>query len=316
MTAVGGVAVNDMSDRTAMGLPEHFVRRSLGDVVDRHPEFHRADDLERRLAAGSRLSIEGDPRIDPLAPRMVTLPGATAMIGTPVELVDAVTREWSAVGVVEAWIEKETPRHERRVQSFAIGVTPVTNVEYRAFLEATNHARLPTSWHLGVYPWHSSNHPVHGISAEDADAYAAWLADATGRSFRLPTEVEWEYAASGGDGRQYPWGERFDDRMANTVEAGPLGTSPVGAYLDGASPFGVLDLGGNVEEWVADCYAPYPGAAVVDDDLSGVAPYRVARGGSFARYGDLARCARRHGYFPRPIYALGFRLAESVMADV
>ncbi|MDH4365995.1 MAG: formylglycine-generating enzyme family protein, partial [Acidimicrobiia bacterium] len=150
----------------------------------------------------------------------------------------------------------------------------------------------------------------------EASRYCAWLADTTGRPFRLPTEAEWEYAATGGDGRRYPWGDEWDPTRANTAEAGPLTTTPVGVYPQGASPFGLLDLAGNVEEFVADDYHPYPGAEVVDDDLTAThgAAYRVARGGSFARHGDLARCARRHGWYPSAHYAMGFRLAESVNA--
>ena len=100
----------------------------------------------------------------------------------------------------------------------------------------------------------------------------------------------------------------------NTAEAGPLTTTPVGMYSEGVSPFGAYDLAGNVEEYVLDDYRPYPGGTAIDDDLSATvgSVYRVARGGSFARHGDLARCTRRHGWFPTPHYAVGFRLAETV----
>ena len=84
-------------------------------------------------------------------------------------------------------------------------------------------------------------------------------------------------------------------------------------FAAGNSPFGVADLAGNVEEYVADDYAPYPGGSVVDDHLQQIhGRYRVARGGCFARFRDLARTRRRHGHNPRsPAYAMGFRLAES-----
>ncbi|MGH3866695.1 MAG: formylglycine-generating enzyme family protein [Pseudonocardiaceae bacterium] len=107
--------------------------------------------------------------------------------------------------------------------------------------------------------------------------------------------------------------ERFLDDHANTVENGPLRTTPVGTYPAGRSPFGLEDVAGTVEEYTAEDYRPYPGGEHVIDDLATRGDsYRVTRGGSFTRYGDLARCARRHGWYPRDLYAVGFRLAESV----
>ncbi|MBO0880290.1 MAG: SUMF1/EgtB/PvdO family nonheme iron enzyme [Mycobacterium sp.] len=151
------------------------------------------------------------------------------------------------------------------------------------------------------------------ISAVAASMYASWLSQRLGRRFRLPTEAEWEYAACGGHGREYPWGNEFHPEAANTVEAGPLSTTPVGMYPAGRSPFGVDDMSGNVEEYVADDYAPYPGGILIDDDLTTAGQtYRVTRGGSFTSFGDLARCRRRHGWHPqRQLNAIGFRLVES-----
>jgi formylglycine-generating enzyme required for sulfatase activity len=88
-------------------------------------------------------------------------------------------------------------------------------------------------------------------------------------------------------------------------------------YPNGASEFGIFDLAGNVEEWTADLYAPYPGGVFIHDDLSRCngSLYRVLRGGSFARGGDLARCARRHGPFPAAVFRYrGFRIAVDEQA--
>lgn len=278
----------------------------------------------RRHAAGLRLGELGDPRIGaggftgagggPLIPELVDIPAGTTLTGIDLDEVDRVVARWAALGVERSWILKEAPRHEVALDAFRIGRYPVTNEEFLAYVLATAPAERPSAWGHGTFPLGAANQPVYTVSPEEASRYCAWLAEATGRPFRLPTEAEWEHAATGGDGRQYPWGNEWDPARANTAEAGPLTTTPVGVYPHGASPFGLLDLAGNVEEFVADDYRPYPGAETVDDDLTAThgASYRIARGGSFARHGDLARCARRHGWYPSAHYAMGFRLAESV----
>lgn len=315
---------NALGDREAMGLPGSLVERLPHDLFARHVALCRespdrlvaicadaGEPFERRYVAGSVLGLAGDPRIRPDDPEMVSVPAAWAELGLPVERVAEVVARWASVGVVEEWIRKECPRHVVRVDAFRIMRYPVTNLEYRVFLSDSGVDGLPSSWRFGVYPHHLANHPVWTVRPSCADAYAGWLSERTGRRFRLPTEAEWEYAASGGEARQYPWGNEFLPDHTNTVEAGPLATTPVGVYPAGRSPFGVDDLGGNVEEFVADDYAPYPGGAVIDDDLVRDGnSYRVARGGSFTRYGDLTRCTRRHGWFDRDLYAIGFRLVE------
>jgi formylglycine-generating enzyme required for sulfatase activity len=112
---------------------------------------------------------------------------------------------------------------------------------------------------------------------------------------------------------EFPWGNEFDASLANTCETAIFNTTPVGMFPGGVSAFGVHDLAGNVEEYVADNYAAYAGGSEVDDHLKQIhGSYRVARGGSFARFRDLARTRRRHGHNPRSAtYAMGFRLAES-----
>ncbi|MEV6674083.1 SUMF1/EgtB/PvdO family nonheme iron enzyme [Streptomyces sp. NPDC051162] len=316
---------NTLSDRAAMGLPDTFRARGprwgLADhrdllsmeaaalvVVAEDP----AEPFARRHAAGTVLGMVGDPRIRPEDPPMADVPAARVRLGLDPGQVGPVTGRWRHAGVEEEWIAKECPVYERDLPAFRIALHPVTNVEYRIFLEDTGSCLLPSSWRFGVYPERLANHPVWTVSAEAADAYAAWLARRTGRGFRLPTEAEWEYAASGGDGREFPWGDDFRPECANTVEEGPLATSPIGVYPAGRSPFGAHDMAGNVEEYTADDYGPYPGGEAVADDLAVTrGTYRVARGGSFTRFGDLARCRRRHGWYERDIYAMGFRLAET-----
>ncbi|CAL9329487.1 formylglycine-generating enzyme family protein [Streptomyces sp. enrichment culture] len=272
------------------------------------PQVPRA----QRLVAGGILALTGDPRIDGIRPAVCHVPGGTVEIGLDPGSVDAVVAGWAHVGVERPWIEKETPAHTVVLRDFWIGRYPVTNEEYRAFLADTGHPGRPTTWYLGAYPYDRSNHPVAGVRPEDADAYAAWLSDRTGHPWRLPTEAEWEHAAKGPDGREFPWGDTFDPTAANTRETGVHTTTPVGAFPAGRSPLGVYDMAGNVEEFTADDYRPYPGGPFVADHLvETMNVYRVARGGSFCRFGDLTRTRRRHGAFPGPLYPVGFRLATS-----
>ncbi|GAA4804297.1 formylglycine-generating enzyme family protein [Streptomyces ziwulingensis] len=267
--------------------------------------------LAERLTAGGMLALLGDPRLTE-TPATCFVPGATVPVGLPAEEVQYVVRHWADKGVEESWIVKETPEHPVRMADFWIARYPVTNGEWRDFLADTGLADRPGTWYLGAYPWDRSNHPVAGVRAEHADAYARWLSERTGHPWRLPAEAEWEYAAKGPQGRPYPWEGGFDPDAANTRESGVHTTTPVGAFPDGQSPFGAHDMGGNVEEFTADDYAPYPGAVAVDDHLARtMGRYRVARGGSFARFGDLTRTRRRHGAFPGPLYPVGFRLATS-----
>jgi formylglycine-generating enzyme required for sulfatase activity len=268
--------------------------------------------LADRLAAGGVLALIGDPRVAPL-PAMCAVTGARVPIGLPPERVAEVTAAWAHVGVEEPWIAKETPVHDVVLASYWIGTYPVTNREYRDFLADTKRSGRPSTWYLGAYPYDRANHPVCGVSAEGADAYAIWLSRRTAHPWRLPTESEWEYAAKGPTCLEYPWGDAFDRHNANTRETGVHTTTPVGAFPAGRSPFGALDMAGNVEEYVADEYRPYPGGPNVSDHLvESHGTYRVCRGGSFARFGDLARTRRRHGAFPSPLYPVGFRLATSV----
>lgn len=315
-----------LSDRALLGLPESYTAvrepflatdelRALAQLdVERLVVVleSRDEPLARRYHAGRLLAWYGDPRLVPLAPQMIDVPGGEVNIGLDTAELDEVMDGLADLNLDRQWIVKETPRHRVRLEPYRIARYPVTNLEYRAFLQDSGECRLPDNWFLGRYPAEQANHPVSGLRAEDADHYASWLAAKSRRRFRLPSEAEWEYAAAGPLNFEYPWGERFLPDHANTAETGFFCTTPVGLFARGASPFGCLDMAGNVEELVADDYRPYPGGEQVHDDLAAaVGSHRVARGGSFSRFRDLARTARRHGKFPRNIYVMGFRLAET-----
>jgi toxoflavin biosynthesis protein ToxD len=249
----------------------------------------------RRFFAGQLLALLGDPRITPDNPAMIDIPAATVSIGLDRQAVDSL---------------QECPRHQVHVSAFRLMRYPITNYEYRRFLTDTDYSSLPTSWRFGRYPHELANHPVWSISESAASMYASWLSHRLGRRFRLPTETEWEYAACGGDDREYPWGNIFHLDAANTVEAGPLSTTPIGMYPAGRSLFRVDDMSGNVQEYVADDYAPHPGGIGIDDDPAVTwHACAISRGGGFTTFGDLARCRHRHRYQPQ--HPVGFRLAET-----
>jgi formylglycine-generating enzyme required for sulfatase activity len=321
--------INAISDRAAMGLPAHYVSPRFEDlgtaahaIRDRGAQAWAAiveskeAPLGSRLAAGLLLGIADDPRIRPLDPEMIAIPGATVRVGLDPSRIDELHARYSKYGVKRNWIEKECPRFEVAIGAFKIAKYPVTNTEYALFLRETKHSELPTSWPFGRVPLACANHPVYTVTPTMADAYAEWLAAKTGRPFRLPTEHEWEYAASGGREQDFPWGHDFRDTCANTIDLGLLSTTAVGSFPEGASPFGILDMAGNVEEYVSTSYYAYPGGELVEDDLfKAVGHYRIARGGAFNRFSDLARCGRRHGPYPKSLYAIGFRVAEDISAE-
>lgn len=256
-----------------------------------------------RIGAGTALALLGDPRIDVLRPAMQLVPGGVFLRGMREADAVAVAREFD---LPLSWLAKACPQQETLVDAFEIGRFPVTQHEWAVFLAETGAGEAPPGFVGDLPPRGRENHPVHGIPHEAMLAYCDWLSRATGLRYRLPTEVEWEKAARGVDGRAYPWGEAFDPRLANTREAGIGETTPVGAFPGGASPCGALDLAGNVEECTGSLYRLHPGSPVQDPEEGS---YLVSRGGCFALDGDLARCDRRHGLPFAPV--AGFRLARS-----
>ncbi|MFA6920944.1 MAG: SUMF1/EgtB/PvdO family nonheme iron enzyme [Gallionella sp.] len=325
---IEGVLCGKMTDRERLGLPDCYMQTRFEDLI---PELYdklrgldirdyaamaedRATPLAERLVAGNMLALIGDPRIDPLAPEMIAIEGGDVSIGLNETEVDSVMHRFEHIGLDEKWILKECPEHVVQLQDFRMGKYPVTNAEYRAFLLDSQYSELPTSWEFRRYPLEKSNHPVFTLSSKAADAYAAWLSQKTGRSFRLPSEAEWEHSAAGWGRLEFPWGNEFEPDFANTVETGIFATTPVGIFVEGNSPFGLADMAGNVEEYVLDLYGAYAQGKFIDDHLVQLnGEYRVARGGCFSRLRDLARTRRRHGRNPASqTYAMGFRLAEDI----
>ena len=170
------------------------------------------------------------------------------------------------VDVQYPWEPSPRRYHARRthIKTFWIDKYPVTNREYKSFLDATHYHPVDDhnflkDWKNGSYPQGWENKPVTWVSLEDARAYAKWAGK------RLPHEWEWQYAAQGTDGRLYPWG---NDWMADAVPQPDQGremapASDVDSYPKGASPFGVMDLTGNVWQWTDEYVDEHTSAAIL-----------------------------------------------------
>jgi len=168
----------------------------------------------------------------------------------------------------------EEPVHTVYLDAFYIDRCPVTNAEYKKFVDATRH-RAPKHWKNGRIPNGKEDHPVVNVSWDNASIYARWAGK------RLPTEAEWEKAARGTDQRKYPWGNSLDGDLFSSSEAGRGDTTAVGSYPGGASPYGVLDMAGNVWEWVADWYGSYSSSSQRNPTGPSYGQHRVMRGGAW-----------------------------------
>lgn len=199
--------------------------------------------------------------------------------------------------------EDERPiRTVRLTSGFWIYRTEVTNAQWSRFLRA--HPRSPRPKYDHVPRLTAPEQPAVAISWEDALAYCRWA------GARLPTEAEWEWAARGADGRRYPWGNwEPDGTTAVFFRSIGLGhPEPAGDRQAGASPFGVLDMAGNVWEWCADWYGPYPERSEVNPTGPAEGTRRVARGGGWTNEMEKLRTTTRgHGRPTRRSGHLGFR---------
>jgi formylglycine-generating enzyme required for sulfatase activity/predicted Ser/Thr protein kinase len=209
--------------------------------------------------------------------------------------------------------DDEFPQHQLNLPEFWIGKYPVTHEEYHLFLLVKPQQKKPKGWNGSDYPTGKEHHPVVNVTWHDALEYCHWLAEMTGKSYRLPSEAEWEKAARGTDGRIYPWGNQWEEKRCNTGEKGIGTTMPVGRYSpQGDSLYGVADMAGNVWEWTRSLYKPYPYHAEDGREIETSKDFRLLRGGSFYNYAWLARCAYRDRDSPDNWYnSVGFRVVVS-----
>jgi formylglycine-generating enzyme required for sulfatase activity/class 3 adenylate cyclase len=248
--------------------------------------------LRVRIAAGEVLGALGDPRPG----EMVLIPAGDFLMGEGSE------------------------RHALSLPDYRLGRYPLTNAEYRAFVEAGGYGdrrwwtdagwneiaqtqQEPRFWRDSRY--NKPNQPALGLSWYECVAYCRWLSAETGQRYRLPTEAEWEKGARGADGRRFPWGDDFDPGRLNGRGPDPYqvcSSTPVGIYPTGASPFGLLDCVGNVWEWCATRWKkPFPYDTMQDEwqDAYLQGQYlRVLRGGSWYFQADVTRCTHRFRFQP------------------
>lgn len=218
---------------------------------------------------------------------------------------------------------EEGPKHSATTGAFYISQTEVTNLDYATFLDSrapeTQKSWTPRHWTQPrrrsngqvegkTYPSAIRTHPVVYVDWNKAQAFARW------RGGRLPTEVEWEKAARGTDGRTYPWGEGSRTRVQVQVRSSRTPTAPVGALADDKSPYGVYDMAGNVHEWTQSEFRPYPNAPASVQARPG---RKVLRGGAWRWPLEDARTTRRQS--ATPDYAndrIGFRYVIDIPKDL
>ena len=233
---------------------------------------------------------------------MVTIPGGEFPMGS--------TGQEGKVGF-QIGVD-EIPQHTVLLDPFFLDRYEVTNSDYQVFIQATGRATPADPhdpdfyrWQDGAPPAGQEDHPVVYVSWYDAEAYCRWV------DKRLPTEAEWEKAARGTDRRAWPWGNQFEPERCGVSETSPLWSTPVGSYPQGISLQGAHDLCGNVAEWTASWYQPYPGNTL--DRAAFGEQFKVARGGAWVLpYEPWSRAANRNLAQPSDYQhrSIGFRCAR------
>lgn len=221
------------------------------------------------------------PILPPWAPKLIYIPAGEFLMGSSDPQIAEAIRQ----GSNKDQIKNEQPQRTLTLPGYWIGETPVTNAEFRRFVEGDGYANQ-ADWTAHGWAWRTANHraqpyywndanwngatyPVVGVSWYEAAAYCRWLSVQTKKDFWLPTEAQWEKAARGTDGRIYPWGNTWAEARSNSKGTGLARTSPVAQYPDGASPYGVLDMAGNVWECCSSSYKAYPaGSDRVQQDFT------------------------------------------------
>jgi iron(II)-dependent oxidoreductase len=206
--------------------------------------------------------------------------------------------------------DEDSPRNERPAHTvflsdYYISRYPITNQEYREFVQCTGH-RIPIHWQRGTFPAGTGKHPIANVSWQDADAFARW------RGARLPSESEWEKAARGTDERPYPWGSRFTEGERCNANNQVGTTTPVNEFPDGRSFYELWDMAGNVYEWCQDFYDDeyYKSSPATNPKGPDGGQERVVRGGCYIESRAALRTTHREGVGEVTTRdTIGFRIA-------
>ncbi len=198
----------------------------------------------------------------------------------------------SMVHIPEGIFLMGNEKNSLNVYAFYIDKYPITNTQYKKFIAETNYAE-PAFWNERKF--NNPNQPVVGVDWNDAVAYASWAGK------RLPEEKEWEKAARGVDGREYPWGNMKPDKALAVFDLDILKGAPtnVGTHLSGVSSYGCYDMAGNIWEWCQEWYTE--------------GKYRVVRGGSWINHLNILSCAYRSCSVPTgKDNNVGFRCVKDI----
>jgi formylglycine-generating enzyme required for sulfatase activity len=286
----------------------------------------RSATRQERLAAGRQLARLGDPR-----PGVLNLEPAWCVVDAGVFVLG------SAPGDRQA-DPHERPAHLLRLPAFRIARYPVTNAQWRRFIQAGGYSNAQRwaaeGWEALRRPGRRAagfwcdetqrddyiNCPVVGVSWYEALAYSRWLSSVLHYEVRLCTEAEWEKVARGVDGRLYPFGDDLDPEAVHASESSPpAAPAPVGCYPRGESPWGVEDMVGNTYAWTSSRWGAAPGAPTfaypyrTDDGREDLASgdFRVVRGGAWSFPLRNVRCAYRGKDHPGDAFDnLGIRLVS------
>jgi formylglycine-generating enzyme required for sulfatase activity len=348
---LAGLAISDLPPAEPPSPKRiDLTQKTVDEMVARLSDNPPRVQLPLRRELGLALGELGDPRLNPLEPKMVPVHAGPFRMGTSTE-----DQGHLKAQEIEFWPD-ELPDHMLELPEFQIGKYPVTNAEFRLFFQQNGYndqflwSPEGWKWRMGTWEsnlagyskgdqkfirdwlarrppdrrdrpfywdnqaWNGDNLPVVGVCWFEAQAYCNWLSHSTGRSYRLPTEAEWEKAARGREGHLWPWGDEWDALKCNCTESNEVfrGTTSVGMYPDGASPDGTLDMVGNVWEWTSSLFKDYPYNEQDGRQDSTDPGFRVLRGGSWHDLRSGARCACRLGGGPDLFdYDIGFRLLLS-----
>lgn len=268
---------------------------------------------------GASLQSVGLQRVSPVSIEWITIPAGEFLMG-------------SDKNQDKRAFDSEMPQHRLSLPTFQISKYPITNAQYQLFVDDGGYTSrwmrcwTELGWKLHIHEKrirksnidatiNMQDHPIVGVSWYEAVAYCNWLSIQLQRDVRLPSEAEWEKAARGANGRIWPWGNSSPTKEQCNFGGNVGRTTSVFSYPNGASPYGVMDMAGNVLEWTRSLYMPYPYHVELLED-TGLSGERTLRGGTWNLFMNDLRCAARYHNSPKyRIDWIGFRVTSLPSED-